>query len=76
MALPPITTSIEYSAGKMSERVWVTTVDSRFRITFPKEFTDALSWIPGTKLCQTVTDGKLMVTAVDDKAEMDCDDSN
>lgn len=52
--------------SKSVERVWITTVDAQFRVTFPKELIDALGWRPETRLRQTVIGGRIVIEKLED----------
>lgn len=50
-------------------KVWFTVIDEEWRITFPQELVDSLGWKEGTKLLQTVNDGKIFIEAMREDSE-------
>ena len=57
-----------YAMNSSSEKEWITTLDEEFQITFAQELVDSLGWTEGTKLCQTLVDGRIVFEAMPDGA--------
>lgn len=55
------------------KEVRYTTVDCRFRVTFPEEWIDDLGWKAGTKLKQTIRGGGIVFERVVNESEADVD---